>query len=133
MKRKSVPILLAALLMLLMNSGQAQPNDVEVQKFPNVIAVKVRVQSPHVYDFDVTISSRYDSPARYADGFRVMSVKGVFYGERILLHDHASEQPFTRDLYNVKIPQGVETVLVQARDKIYGYGGKSVRVNLPIR
>jgi hypothetical protein len=119
--------------MLAMNSGQAQPSETEVQKFPDVVEVRVRAQGPHIYDFDVTISSRYDSPVRYADAFRVMSVKGIFYGERILVHDHASEQPFTRDLYNINIPQGIDTVIVQARDKKYGYGGRSMLVTLPTR
>ena len=50
-----------------------------------------------------------------------------------LLHDHQNEQPFTRDLYAVKIPQAVKTVLVQARDQKFGYGGKVVEVQLPGR
>jgi len=54
-------------------------------------------------------------------------------GERILLHDHAGEQPFTRDLYGVRIPRGIRTVSVQARDQQYGYGGKTVEVALPGR
>jgi len=49
------------------------------------------------------------------------------------LHDHQDEQPFTRDLYAVKIPQAVKTVLVQARDQKFGYGGKVVEVKLPGR
>lgn len=49
------------------------------------------------------------------------------------LHDHAGEQPFTRDLYGVRIPRGVRAVTVQARDQKYGYGGKTVEVALPGR
>jgi hypothetical protein len=52
---------------------------------------------------------------------------------RELLHDHATEQPFTRDLYGVKIPRGVRSVVVQARDRTFGYGGGIVEVVLPGR
>ncbi|MBK5102709.1 MAG: hypothetical protein JJE42_00530, partial [Burkholderiales bacterium] len=75
----------------------------------------------------------YDSPNRYADGFRIAGKDGQVYGERKLLHDHAGEQPFTRDLYGVTIPRGVRTVVIQARDQKYGYGGEIVEAALPGR
>ncbi len=103
------------------------------QKFPDVVSVKVQARGQNRFDFDVTISSPYDTPQRYADAFRVMSADGQPYGERKLLHDHASEQPFTRELYGVPIPSGIRTVVVQARDQKNGYGGKTVNVVLPGR
>jgi hypothetical protein len=83
--------------------------------------------------FNVTVSSPYDTPQRYADAFRVVAKDGTVYGERKLFHDHADEQPFTRDLHGVSIPVGTRTVVVQARDQKYGYGGNTVEVNLPGR
>ena len=62
-----------------------------------------------------------------------MGKDGTVFGERILFHDHASEQPFTRDLYGVVIPNTVHEVVIQARDKRYGYGGRTVEVVLPGR
>jgi hypothetical protein len=62
-----------------------------------------------------------------------MAKDGSVFGERILFHDHATEQPFTRDLYGVKIPSTTRVVVVQARDKRFGYGGKTVEVALPGR
>lgn len=105
----------------------------ELQKYPDVISAKVRSRAVDTFDFDVTVSSPYDTPRRYADAFRAMSPDGKVFGERILLHDHAGEQPFTRDLYGVKIPSGIRTVIIQARDQQYGYGGKTVEVTLPGR
>ncbi len=81
----------------------------------------------------MTISSPYDTPQRYADAFRAMDKDGRVFGERVLLHDHADEQPFTRDLYGVTIPPGVREVIIQVRDKKFGYGGKLVEVALPGR
>jgi hypothetical protein len=103
------------------------------QRFPDVVAVKVRSSGPDLFDFDVTISSPYDTPRRYADGFRVTTVSNEVLGERKLLHDHQDEQPFTRDLHSVRIPQTVKKVLIQARDQKYGYGGKVVEATLPGR
>ena len=103
------------------------------QRFPDVVATEVKVAAPGVFDFDVTVSSPYDTPSRYADGFRVSTTEGIVLGERKLLHDHQTEQPFTRDLYGVKIKEGITKVVVQARDQKYGYGGKVVEVMLPGR
>jgi hypothetical protein len=85
------------------------------------------------FDFDVTVSSPYDSANRYADGIRARSPDGVVFGVRKLFHDHASEQPFTRDLYGVKVPPGIKLVVIEARDQKYGYGGKTLEVVLPGR
>lgn len=105
----------------------------EQQKYPDVVAVKVQSRGENRFDFDVTVSSPYDTPQRYADAFRVISVEGQPYSERKLLHDHASEQPFTRDLHGVLIPAGIRAVVVQARDQKFGYGGKTMQVILPGR
>ena len=103
------------------------------EKFPDVIAAKIKPLGGDRFDFDVTISSPCDTPRRYADGFRVVGPKGEVYGERKLLHDHANEQPFTRDLHGVTIPAGLGTVIVEARDLSYGYGGRKLEVALPGR
>lgn len=111
----------------------AQTGVPSAQRFPDVVAVQVRASGAESYDFDVTISSPYDTPRRYADAFRVTGKDGKVFGERKLLHDHADEQPFTRDLHGVVIPRGVRAIVVQARDQQFGYGGKSVEVMLPDR
>jgi hypothetical protein len=123
----------ALLASLIATSSAAQPRSAAEQRFPDVVAVKVRASGAGQFDFDVTISSPYDTPQRYADAFRVQTPAGEVLGERKLLHDHQNEQPFTRDLYGVKVPAEVKKVVVQARDGKYGYGGKSVEVVLPGR
>lgn len=114
--------------------GLMAPVWAQAQAHPDVVAVRVAERSAGVFDFDVTISSPYDSPSRYADGFRVMGEDGrTVFGVRPLGHDHASEQPFTRDLYGVRVPDGVRQVVVQGRDQRYGWGGGSKVVVLPGR
>lgn len=122
-----------ALLSLALGAGNALCADVSTQRFPDVVAVAVQARGADSFDFDVTVSSPYDSAQRYADAFRAMGKDGKVFGERVLVHDHADEQPFTRDLYGVRIPRSVRVVVVQARDQKHGYGGKTVDVVLPGR
>jgi hypothetical protein len=102
----------------------------EAQRFPDVLDVEVR-RAGETYEFEVTMSSPYDTPERYADGWRVRGSDGTVYGEHELLHDHAAEQPFTRTQTGVAIPDGVTEVIVEGRDGRFGYGGQTVTVSLP--
>jgi hypothetical protein len=43
------------------------------------------------------------------------------------------EQPFTRDLGNVKIPAGISSVIVRAWDNVHKAGDKTFTVKLPGR
>lgn len=114
-------------------AGLAHANPHVEQQFPDIVAVKVRAAGTDLFDFDVTVSSPYDTPARYADGFRVATLSGQVLGERKLLHDHQDEQPFTRDLHGLRIDKSIKRVVVQGRDQRFGYGGRSFQVTLPGR
>ena len=131
--KRSVSAVVIAVTIAMVGITSAQTKSSESQKYPDVVDVKVKARGEDRFDFDVTISSPYDTPRRYADAIRVMSVAGILYTERVLLHDHADEQPFTRDLQGVSIPARVRTVVVQGRDQKFGYGGKTVQVALPGR
>lgn len=100
------------------------------QRFPDVINA-VATPSESGWAFAVTISSPYDSPDRYADGWRILGPDGTEYGFRLLTHDHASEQPFTRTLDDVEIPEEVTTVTIQGRDQEFGFGGATFELTLP--
>ena len=134
--RRTSTRFIALIPLVVVCAGRSKPalaENIAMQKHPDVVAVQVRQRAADSFDFDVTVSSPYDTPRRYADAFRVTDAGGRVLGERILLHDHANEQPFTRDLHGVRIAPDVRTVNVQARDMQYGYGGKSVSVRLPGR
>lgn len=125
---------LAALLVAAgLSEGTARAADAASRQHPDVIAAMVAARDADTFDFDVTVSSPYDTPQRYADGFRVTGRGGEIFGERKLWHDHATEQPFTRDLHGVRIPRAVRSVVVQARDQKFGYGGRTVELTLPGR
>jgi hypothetical protein len=97
----------------------------------DVVDVKVRRNSSGTYDFDITVKSIDKGWNHYADAFEVLGPDGTVLGRRVLLHPHETEQPFTRDLYGVKIPAGVTQVTVRARHKPKGYDGKTMGVTLP--
>jgi len=97
----------------------------------DVVGVRVQRNSSGTYDFDVTVKSVDKGWAHYADAFEVLGPDGKVLGRRILYHPHETEQPFTRDLYGVRIPAGVKQVTVRARHKPKGYDGETMRVPLP--
>jgi len=100
--------------------------------FPDVTRVEIR-QDRGTYTLDVTISSPYDSPERYADGWRVWDEDGAVLGDMQLAHDHAAEQPSTRTQTALEIPEEVDTVTVQGRGSQTGYGGATTEVDVPDR
>ncbi len=104
-----------------------------VQRFPDVLSAELVPDSDGRYDVVVTVSSPYDTPQRYADGWRVLAPDGSVLGAHTLLHDHAGEQPFTRTQRGLVIPADVDRVTVQGRDLVHGYGGGTVDVTVPPR
>lgn len=97
----------------------------------DVVDVKVRRSAQGAYDFDVTIRSVDRGWDYYADAFELLAPDGSLLGRRVLAHPHETEQPFTRDLYGVRIPPGIEQVTVRARHKPKGYDGTTLRIALP--
>ncbi|MEM9517216.1 MAG: hypothetical protein AAGA42_20375 [Actinomycetota bacterium] len=106
--------------------------DTDEQRFPDVVGV-VATEQDGTWSFDVTLSSPYDTPERYADAWRIVAPDGTVLGERPLAHDHQFEQPFTRSLGGVEIPADVAVVVVEGRDQQYGWGGATIEYALPGR
>lgn len=104
-----------------------QSGDASEQRYPDILEAELE-SSGEAWNLDVTVSSPYDSPERYADGWRVLAPDGTVLGEHELMHDHASEQPFTRTQIGLEIPDGVEEITVEGRDLENGYGGETVTI-----
>lgn len=99
----------------------------------DVIKVEVVEASAGKYDFHVTV--RHDDAGwdHYANVWQVIGPDGAMLDERVLLHPHDNEQPFTRSLMGVAIPGDVETVTVRAGDSVHEFGGEEISVTLPGR
>ncbi len=85
------------------------------------------------YRFDVTLRHADTGWDHYADQWEVLAADGSVLATRTLYHPHVDEQPFTRSLSGVKIPKGMKSVLIRARDSVHGFGPKLFKVGLPGR
>ncbi|MBN9670569.1 hypothetical protein JF539_09495 [Labrenzia aggregata] len=82
------------------------------------------------WTFSVTLLHEDEGWDHYADLWQVLGPDGAVLGERVLLHPHENEQPFTRSLSGVVIPDGVGSVRIRARDKKHGFSDKTFEVSL---
>jgi len=97
----------------------------------DVVDVRVRSAGDGLYAFDVTVRHADAGWDHYADAWEVVAPDGRVLGRRTLLHPHVEEQPFTRGLSGVRIPTGVDRVILRARDSVHGLGGREMTVTLP--
>lgn len=111
--------------------ASAAASDTAGQRYPDIVGVAIMAAGEDTFDLTVTVSSPYDSPDRYADGWRVLAPDGTELGTHTVTHDHAGEQPFTRTQTGVRIPADIDEVTVEGRDQRYGYGGSTATTAVP--
>lgn len=109
------------------------PSEPAEQRYPDVVGASAELADDGTWTISATLSSPYDTPERYADAWRVLGPDGTEYAIRVLEHDHAGEQPFTRSQRGISIPEGVDVVSVEGRDLVNGWGGATIQVRLPGR
>ena len=88
---------------------------------PRIDAVTAERSVDGTWRFDVTITHPDTGWDHYADAWRILDLAGNELGIRELAHPHVEEQPFTRSLSGVSIPNGVTEIEVQARDHPGGW------------
>jgi hypothetical protein len=96
----------------------------------DVVAVDLIETGERVYTFSVTVAHTDEGWDHYADRWEIVAPDGRVLATRVLLHPHVDEQPFTRSLGDVAIPDGIETVEVRAHDSVHGLGGQTMTVKL---
>ena len=79
---------------------------------------------------DVTLEHPDTGWDHYADGWEVLDADGNRLGYRLLHHPHVNEQPFTRSLTNLVLPDGTRTVYIRAHCSVDGWGDETFRVDL---
>ena len=98
----------------------------------DVIAVEISTEpSGETYRFDVTVEHADEGWDHYADRWDALDDAGAVLASRKLLHPHVDEQPFTRSLSGVSLPQGITHITIRAHDSVHGHGGKEMRVLVP--
>jgi hypothetical protein len=89
------------------------------------------VESGGAWRFDVTLRHGDSGWEHYADGWEVLAPDGTSLGMRVLAHPHVNEQPFTRSLGGVMIPEGITEVTIRARDNVDGWTTATYSYTLP--
>ena len=87
-----------------------------------VVEMVTASKSGGTWSFNVTVSHPDTGWDHYADGWEVATPDGTQLGFRKLLHPHVNEQPFTRSLSSVDIPEGLTTVIIRAHDSVHEWG-----------
>lgn len=95
-----------------------------------MVGVEHRQAADGTYRFDVTVRHADAGWEHYADRWQVLAPDGTVLGERVLLHPHDTEQPFTRSLDGVTIPRDIKKVTVRAHDGRHGWGGAELTIEL---
>ncbi len=116
---------LLGLFLALAMGGLAHASDAEV------VGVKITPDGGGTYRFDVTVQHPDTGWDAYADRWEVLGPDGSVLGVRVLGHPHVNEQPFTRSLSGVAIPDDVQEVTVRARDSVDGWGDVTMTVAVP--
>ena len=105
--------------------------------FNSAIAGEVEILGADFYNtgnnlWTINVSLKHEDTGwgHYADNWRVVDSEGNILGNRILFHPHVDEQPFTRGLNNVRIPESVTVVYVEAHDKVHGWTSNRLKVDL---
>ncbi len=112
--------LYSLLVVATINAGEAEVTRVELTR-----------STDGTYRFDVTVQHADEGWKHYANRWEVLAPDDTVLGTRTLYHPHVDEQPFTRSLSGVEIPQGVSSVTVRAHDLVHGTGGAEMVVDIP--
>lgn len=97
---------------------------------PPAVEGVTATRSGETWRFDVTIRHPDTGWDHYADGWEVLDAGGNRLGFRELLHPHETEQPFTRSLSGVVVPEGTEAVFIRARCSVDGWNEDVTEVAL---
>ena len=100
-----------------------------VAESPQILDVTV-TKTGMTWRMDVTIAHDDTGWDHYADGWEVLDVSGNRLGYRELMHPHVEEQPFTRSLSSLVVPDGTREVFVRTHCSVEGWSDERVRVQL---
>jgi len=100
----------------------------------DVIAATARQAADGSWSFEVTMRCDDRGADYFCDRFEVLTPTARVVGVRRLLHDHTDEQPSTRDLQGVHVPDGFPRgVLIRGHHHIRGYDGAALKLELRAR
>ncbi len=78
----------------------------------------------------VTLSHDDTGWEHFADTWRIEDAEGKVIAVRKLMHPHVDEQPFTRSLSSVVLPDGTREIFVRAHCSKGGWHDETTRVKI---
>ncbi len=117
---------------VLFEGGKIEINlaDYSTWDYAHVLGLRYQRVTENTYTFHTTVRHRDEGWDHYANVWRVVTADDsseVSNGERILLHPHDNEQPFTRSQAGVTAKG---TIRIEAADNIHGLGGSAIYLDL---
>lgn len=97
----------------------------------HVVEASIVPTGTATYRVTATIASADTGWNKYADLFVVRTPRGFVLRKRVLEHPHVDEQPFTRSLTGLSIPEGEDFVEIAASDSLEGFCGQFVVLEVP--
>ena len=97
---------------------------------PDILSATAQ-KSGNGWTVSVTLAHPDTGWDHYADGWRVLDMDGNELGLRVLAHPHEQEQPFTRSLSRLNIPEQITQVQTQARCLLDGWSAELTLLSLP--
>ncbi len=95
----------------------------------DVISATVEHSGGDFYRFSVGVAHEDESWEHFAKAWEVLDSDGNILGNRILLHPHINEQPFTRT-QTISLPENINQVTIRAYDLIHKFGGKEITLDI---
>ncbi len=117
-------IIMAVAILLLTMLNTAAADDVKI------LAADFHSNNSVNWSVRVTLKHGDTGWDHYADNWRVVDSDGNILGDRVLYHPHVEEQPFTRGLGGVKVPDGTTIIYIEAHDKVHGWTPNRLKIDL---
>jgi len=123
-----------------MGSAVSAPAAGEASGDVDVTNVFAREERDGTWTFHVTVEHSDVGMDDFVDGWNVVTAGGEILKmestnrfTKTLRMPHVNEQPFTRTQKGLLIPKGTKKLRVRAHDKVHGFGGEEVVVDLSKR
>jgi len=97
----------------------------------DVLNAEAQRSADGTFRFSVMLQHDDSGWDHYADRWEVLAPDGTLLAERVLLHPHVGEQPFTRSLSGVEIAPTIREVIFRGGDSEHGFGGAELHLALP--
>ncbi len=96
----------------------------------NVIDAEVKKGNNGSFIFYVTVQHADEGWNHYADHWLILDKDEQLIAACKLMHPHVKEQPFTRSLSHIELPDEVTEVIIRAHCSVDNYSGNSLILNI---